>query len=131
VLKIFRDHFKKFVFLQVGVLDAGRFKGAEEVENLKSSVEGELQKYVDYMKRHNFQSEGTYSIGTDVVTEIENLALTITERYPGCVLFAGQIVFDDESVITRLLHNYTAFAVQRRLYHHGIPVFIVPIAARG
>jgi hypothetical protein len=30
-------------------------------------------------------------------------------------------------MMTRILHNYTSFAIQRRLYHRGIPVLILPV----
>jgi hypothetical protein len=43
------------------------------------------------------------------------------------VFFAGQIVFPEDSFITRWLHNYTAFAIQRRFYTKGIPIVILPV----
>jgi len=43
------------------------------------------------------------------------------------VFFTGQLVFERETVFTRWLHNYTAFALQRRLFLRGLPCAIVPI----
>jgi hypothetical protein len=37
------------------------------------------------------------------------------------------MVFQDESILTRWLHNYTVFELQRRLYQHGWPMLILPI----
>jgi len=43
------------------------------------------------------------------------------------VFFTGQLVFERETVFTRWLYNYTAFALQRRLFLRGLPCAIVPI----
>ncbi len=127
VIRLFKDTFKNFVFIQIGALDAGNFKGTEEIHNLKDYVETEVGKYVDYMNRHGFHAEGFTAIGVDVVEEVEKITPRITERFPNTVFFGGQLVFPKESFITRFLHNYTVFAVQRNLYREGIPVVIMPI----
>ncbi len=127
VLRLFRGHFKNFVFLQVGVIDAGRFKGIREIENLRRAVSEDLNRYVGLMRAYGYHAESIYALGTDVVDEVEKLALQTVERFPHSVLFAGQLVFPRESMVTRILHNYTSFAIQRRLYHRGIPVLILPV----
>ena len=43
------------------------------------------------------------------------------------MVFAGQLVFQRENVLTRSLHHETAFSVQRRLQFAGIQVIILPI----
>ena len=63
----------------------------------------------------------------DVVDGSGELAAKIVERYPQAVFFMGQLVFPEETLFSRLLHNNTVFAVQRRLYHQGIPFIILPI----
>ena len=127
VLRIFPDHFRNFVFIQVGVIDAGRFKGVEEIENLRQTVISDLAKYEELLRSHGYYAEGLFALGTDVVAEVEKLASQVVERFPSSVFFAGQLVFPRDSMITRILHNYTSFAVQKRLYQRGIPVFILPI----
>ena len=52
VLRIFPDHFRNFVFIQVGVIDAGRFKGVEEIENLRQTVISDLAKYEELLRSH-------------------------------------------------------------------------------
>jgi amino acid transporter len=127
VIRLFKDTFKNFVFIQIGALDAGNFKGTEELQNLKAYVETEVGKYVQYMNRHGFHAEAFTAIGVDVVEEVEKMTPRIIERFPNAIFFGGQLVFPKESFITRLLHNYTVFAVQRNLYRIGIPVVIMPI----
>ncbi|MBI4721405.1 MAG: APC family permease [Candidatus Stahlbacteria bacterium] len=127
VIKAFKNYFKNFVFLQVGVVDTGIFKGQETLEDLQNSIQEDLSKYVNFMRKENLYSDYQMSIGTDVVDEVENNIDTLIKKYPNSKIFAGQLLFKDETIITRLLHNYTAFAVERRLYHKGIPVFVMPI----
>ncbi len=79
------------------------------------------------MKRHGYYAEGFYSIGIDVADEITTIAPKILERFPQAVFFGGQLVFQEETFLSRLLHNYIVFAVQRRFYHQGIPFVILPI----
>ncbi len=127
VMRMFPKIYQNFIFLQVGVLDAGNFKGAAEVENLRDHSRREVERYVAYMKRHGFYAESHVALGTDIVDEAANLCETVAQRFPQAQFFAGQLVFKDESLLTRLLHNHTVFELQRRLYRHGWPMLILPI----
>jgi hypothetical protein len=108
-------------------VDAGIFKGAEELAGLKERVDDDVARYVEYMRRHGFYSEAFTSIGTDVVEEVIKIAPKIVERYPNAVFFGGQLVFPEDSIITRWLHNYIVFTLQRRFYHRGLPFVVLPI----
>jgi amino acid transporter len=127
VMRMFPNVYQNFIFLQVGVLDAGNFKGAAEVKNLHDHSEREVERYVAYMKRHGFYAESHFALGTDIVDEAAKLCDEIAVRFPQSQFFAGQLVFKDESFATRWLHNHTVFELQRRLYQHGRPMLILPI----
>jgi len=127
IIRLFGSAFKNFVFIQVGVVDAGNYKGAEEVTRMKTAVKKELDRYVNYMRRHGYYAAGYSSFGTDVVDEIARITPEILERFPNAVLFGGQLVFPKTSFLSGVFHNYTIFAVQRRFYNQGIPVVILPI----
>ncbi|MDD5270818.1 MAG: APC family permease [Candidatus Omnitrophica bacterium] len=127
IFRLFGDSFKNFVFLQIGVIDAGNFKGAEEIDRLEAHAKSEIGRYVKFVGEHGYHAEGIFALGTDVVQEASELALKLTEKYPQAVFFGGQIVFPKETFLTRLLHNYTVFSMQRKFYHEGIPVVILPI----
>jgi hypothetical protein len=71
--------------------------------------------------------KGLTSIGTDVVHKIITLAPDILTRFFNAVFFGGQIVFPNDSMLTRWLHNYTVFSSQRKLYADGIPFVVLPI----
>ena len=127
VFRLFGNIYKNYVFVEIGSIDAGNFKGADEIENLGSFVRNETSKYVQYMTEHGYYSEAYFSLGTDVVEEVNKLVPAITEKFPDIVFFGGQLVFSKESMMDRWLHNYTVFAVQRNLYVHGIPFVILPV----
>ena len=127
VFRLFGSTYKNYVFVEIGSIDAGNFKGADEIENLGSFVRNETSKYVDYMNDHGHYAEAYFSIGTDVVDEVNKLVPSIREKFPDIVFFGGQLVFTNETIMDRWLHNYTVFAVQQNLYVHGIPFVILPV----
>ncbi len=127
VLRMFPGVFKNFVFVQVGVVDAGNFKGAAEVENLRRHTEEGNRRYVAYLRSRGFYAESVEAMGIDVVQKASELAPAILERFPNGIFFGGQLVFRQETLLTRLLHNYAVFALQRRFYQRGLPLLILPI----
>ena len=127
VFRLFGNSYKNYVFVEIGSIDAGNFKGADEIDNLGNFVRNETSKYVDYMTEHGYYAEAYFSLGTDVVDEVNKLVPAIREKFPDIVFFGGQLVFTKESMMDRWLHNYTVFAVQRNLYVHGIPFVILPV----
>lgn len=127
IFRLFGGTYKNYVFLQVGSVDAGNFKGADEIENLTDYINKEADRYVVYMKEHGYYAEAFTKVGTDVVDEINSLVPDITKKFHNVVFFGGQLVFPEESFMTRWLHNYIVFAVQRKFYRQGIPIVILPI----
>jgi len=127
VVRMFPKVYQNFVFVQVGVLDAGNFKGASEVKNLREHSQKEVGRYVAYMSKRGFYAEAHYALGTDIVDEAAKLCGVIAEKFPQAQFFAGQLVFKDESMVMRWLHNHTVFELQRRLYQNGRAMLILPI----
>lgn len=127
IIRLFGGTFKNFAFVQVGIVDAGNFKGTEEVARMRTDVKKELDRYVHYMRCHGYYAAAYSSFGTDVVDEIAKVTPEILERFPNAILFGGQLVFPKTTFISGMFHNYTIFAVQRRFYSEGIPVVILPI----
>ena len=127
VVRMFPKVYKNFIFVQVGILDAGNFKGAAEVDNLREHSRIAVERYVSYMARRGFYAEAQVALGTDIVDEAARRCNLIAEKYPQAQFFAGQLVFKDESLVTRWLHNHTVFELQRRLYQNGRAMLILPI----
>ena len=126
VVRLFGNTFRNFVFVQVGVIDAGNFKGIEEIDKLGTHIENELNRYVELARVEGFYAETASGIGTDAVDGIVDIVDKIRSRYPNAVFFGGQMVFPRDDIFERLLHNYTTFAVQKRFYRQGIPFLIMP-----
>jgi hypothetical protein len=127
VVRLFGGAFKNFVFVQVGVVDTGNFKGTEEVENLQKYVDGEVGSYVDFFTENGYYAEGITSVGTEVVDEANSLVPRIRDKYADPIFFGGQLVFKENTFMNNLLHNYIVFQLQQTMYQQGITFVILPI----
>ena len=125
--RIFPHYYKNFVFLSVGVVDWKNFKGADEVTRLEAHVKGELQKYVRMANRFGFYAESVHSVKLDTLAAVEGECEKIQKRFNRAVFFVGKLVFEQENLLSRFLHNQTAFSIQRLLQFRGIPTIILPI----
>lgn len=128
--KSFPGHFKNFVFVSVGVIDTDRFKGVAEIDNLKESIQKDLDLYVDMAQSMGFYAESRMTLETDVTEGLEGLCQTVGEEWAKKVFFTGQLVFERETIWNRLLHNQTSFSLQRKLLFRGLEVVILPIRVR-
>ncbi len=130
ILRLFPGYYRNIVFASVGVVDSGHFKGAGAVESLVADTERSLQRYVDFARRLGFAAEARYRVGTDVLLEAEQLSHEVHREFPKAVFFLGKLVFAQEKFYYRILHNDTAFAIQRRLQFSGLPTIVLPIRMR-
>ncbi len=118
--------FEGVLFLSVGVVDSGNFKGSDAVEDLRHHTAQSLDKYVDHARRLGMPAIGYMAIGTDPVDELEHLCVAVKKQFPRSVFFAGQLVFQKDTWYQRWLHNETAYSLQRRLQWDGVPMVILP-----
>jgi hypothetical protein len=130
VPRLFGMHFKNFVFVGVGVIDSSRFKGREEIENLRRQTEESLEKYVTFIKRQGYYAEYWCAFGTDAIDELERLAHEVAKRFPRSVFFSGKLVFEQEKFWHKVLHNQAAFSLQRRLQFAGLQMDVLPVRAQ-
>lgn len=127
IIHLFGKEFKNFVFVQIGVIDAGTFKNPEEIVLFQQKTQHDVQQYVQFMNRQGFYADGLSFSGMEIIDEIDKRVPEILQKYPNAVFFGGQLVFQNDSFWTRLLHNYTVFALQKLFYLKGIPFIILPI----
>jgi hypothetical protein len=123
-------YYKNLVFVSVGVVDSGNFKGVEAMQELRLHTEETLHKYVDLANRLGMPSTSFMAMGTDPVEELEHLCVDVYKRFPRSTIFAGQLLFSRDSIYQRLFHNQTAFSLQRRLQWDGVPMVILPTRVR-
>lgn len=127
VQRLFPGYYRNILFLSLGVVDSGKFKGADELEALKQKTEADLQRYVDFARGLGLNAEYRYTLGTDVVQESQDLCGGVAREHSQVVFFLGKLVFAKEKLFHRILHNDTAYAIQRRLQFDGLQTVVLPI----
>ena len=131
ILRNFPDLYKNVIFISIAVVDSGSFKGVKELEALKESSRSSLVKYVDLARRLGFAADYRLDIGIDVVESATGLCESIAEEFPKSTFFTGQLIFQPLNLFHKLLHNETAFAIQRRLEWKGMTTVILPVRVRS
>ncbi|MDD5223224.1 MAG: APC family permease [bacterium] len=122
----FPGKFKNVVFISVGAIDSGAFKGEDAVDRLRDRIQKELEKYVDLMSGQGVPATYKLAVGTDVVSELERLCLEVAREFPQVTYFAGQLIFQRERWYQPILHNETAYILEKRLHLAGRTMVIIP-----
>jgi amino acid transporter len=126
--RVFPGQFRQIVFVAAGVIDAGAFKGKDEIDRLRDNIDRDLARYVAFARTHlGWAAESDSAIGTEAVAELDRLCREVALRFPRSVFFAGKLIFQRDSWYQRLLHNETAAAVERRLQFAGLPMIVMPV----
>jgi amino acid transporter len=118
---------RRFVFLSVAQVDSAEFRSEIRVAALRQAREKDLQRFLDLARGMGIEAEQHLAVGTDVVEALERLAVETAEKYQGILFVAGQIVFERETLATRLLHNEVAFILQKRLTFRGLDLLVLPV----
>ncbi len=127
VQRLFPDHFKNFIFLSVGEVDAQSYDGQGALRTLRYEIENSLRYYVNFCHSHGLAAKSCLAFGTDPVEELIKLADEVSREFPTAVCFASKLIFAKESFFTRWLHNQTALAIQQRLHIIGQQMVILPM----
>jgi amino acid transporter len=127
VQTLFPHQYKSYLFVSVGVIDSAIFKGHSEIEALEKHTVEDLQKYVDFARKLGFKADYRYKIGTEAVQSVVELCEEVRKEFPRSIFYLGQLVFENDRVYYRILHNETAFAIQRRLQFAGLQAVVLPI----
>lgn len=130
ILKEFPGFYKNLIFISVGVIDSGDFKGEGAVENLTLRTRLSLDKYIALAERIGLPAKSEFGIGTDAVDEAVKICQKVSEEYKRVTFFAGKLIFQREKWYQRLLHNETAFLIQKRLGEFGKTVVVLPAVVR-
>ena len=126
VQRLFPRHFKNFIFVSVGVIDSATFN-SKEVEEVRHRTRTALDEYQALAQRLGIAATTRMAVGTETVAEVEKLATTVGREFPRSVFFAGKLVFQKERWYQRLLHNESAYQLQRRLQFAGLDVMVLPV----
>ncbi len=110
ITKLFKNHYKNIVFVSVGVIDSGNFKGSEELQRLEQRVKSDLQKYMAWCREYKINADYRMEIATEAVPAVEKICRALAKEYPDSVVFTGKLIFRKQHWYQRLLHNETALS---------------------
>jgi hypothetical protein len=127
LLRMFKRHFRGVVFVSVAVVDSDVFKGEQEVAALETRTREHLARYERFGRSLGLATASAYSVGTEVAVEAETLGRELYGKYPEGLVVAGQLIFEEDTLWNRVLHNETAFIIQQRLQHAGVPMVVLPV----
>ncbi len=124
-------HFEQIVFVSVGVIDSGNFKGSKELDGLKAQTLSSMEKYVALARKFGMAATSMMEMGNEPVEPAAELCIEAALRFPNAMFFAGKLVFQRDTFFSNILHNQTAMAIQNRLQWLGYAMLILPIRVWG
>jgi hypothetical protein len=127
VQKAFPKVFKNFVFATVGEIDTEEFNDKTLWNQLRRNTKHMLQNYVEFCSYVGLPSTYYHAYGTDVAEKLTTLTDRIARDFPNCIFFSTKIISDSDNFLTQLLHNQTAYLMQRRLHNKGRTMIIMPL----
>ena len=125
--KYFPGHFKNVVFVSIGVVNSGNYKGVEALQDLREHVEDDLKKYVEMARRMGIPAAYRLEVGTEVIEPAVLLCTELAKEYRRSMVFGSKIIFQKPQWYHRLLHDETASAMQAQLQWEGVPMSILPV----
>ena len=127
VQRMFPDHFKNFIFLNVRTVDSHSYGGSEDMNLVKMEAGVALTYFVNFCHSKGWASKSYLDFGTDPIEEATRQAAQVHEEFPNCIFFASKLIFENENWLIRLLHNQAPLAIQRRLHLQGLQMVILPM----
>ena len=68
-----------------------------------------------------------FAIGTEAVEVATRVCREVGKEFPRSMFFAGKLIFQSEKWYQRVLHNETAYQLQRRLQFLGLNAMVLPV----
>jgi hypothetical protein len=94
--KLFPGHFKNIVFVSVGVIDSGNFKGSEEIARLEERTRDNLQKYVRWCLANGIKADYRMAMATEAIETVEKICRQLNKEFPKSIVFTGRLIFRKE-----------------------------------
>ncbi|HYA20756.1 MAG TPA: APC family permease [Burkholderiales bacterium] len=127
VQRLFPNHFKNFIFLAAGEVDAKSYDAKETLNELQQKISDSLNYYIGFCHSHGLAAAAFQVFGCDPVDELTELTEKVAQQFPNCVFFASKLIFQHDNFLTRMLHNQTALTMQARLHLRGMQMVILPM----
>jgi hypothetical protein len=127
VQRLFPGVFKNFVFASVGEIDTEEFTDQTMWHKLRRDTKLMLKNYVDFCTGRGLASTYYHDYGTDVIDSASNLCERIQQDFPRSVFFATKLIFENETLMHQMLHNQTAYLLQKKLHSRSQNLIIMPM----
>lgn len=127
IQRLMPGYFKNYVFVSVGVLDSGNFKGSEAIAQLEAEGRLHLAKYVAWCRQQGLEADSRFKLGTETIDTLEETVIEVSREFPRMIVFTGKLIFKEQRWYQPILHNETAAAIQRRLQFNGVQVVVLPV----
>ena len=127
VQRLFPGHFKNFVFVSVGVIDSASFVNVQAVDEVRARTAAGLRRYVELAAGLGLAADARMAVGTETVAVAADLCGQIAREFPRALFFAGKLIFERERWYQRVLHNETAYQLQRRRQFAGLNAMVLPV----
>ena len=127
VQRLFPGYYKNFIFISIGVIDSASFKDSDEVREVKERTVQSLQRYVTLAHGLGLAADYRFALGTEAVDVATRVCRDVGKEFPRTMFFAGKLIFQKEQWYQRLLHNETAYQLQRTLQFSGLNAMVLPV----
>jgi len=127
VQRLFPGYFKNFLFVSVGVIDSASFVNVEAVDEVRDRTAADLRRYVELATGLGLAADARMAVGTEAVATAADLCGRIAREFSRPLFLAGKLIFQRERWYQRLLHNETAYQLQRRLQFAGLNAMVLPV----
>lgn len=127
IQRTFPNLFTNFIFVSIGVVDTATFTDVEEVHRVEERTREALEQYVNLARGLGMNADLRLRLDTEPVEAGAKLCFEVAREFRQVVFFAGKLIFEEETLMHRLLHNETALAIQKRLHFGGQKMVVLPI----
>ncbi|HUP91395.1 MAG TPA: amino acid transporter, partial [Solimonas sp.] len=127
VRRMFPDRFRNVVFVSVGEVDKQAFDGQGAIRTLQARLDNSLHYFTSYCVSQGLAASARQATGADPLEELSRLTVEVLREFPNSVCFAAKLVFDEDNVLTRWLHNEMPMQMQQKVHLAGGEMVIVPV----
>jgi hypothetical protein len=130
IKRTFKDYYKNFVFVDVGVIDSFSMIGQNKIKQIKRSLQGDLDYLVEFCQSHNMPAMSRFDLTIDPVGKIGDIAKSLTQHFDNCAFFASQLIFPGNNWVQKIIYNKTVSLLQYEIYSQGYNMMILPVKVK-
>ena len=121
-------HYKNYVFLAVGEVDATSYDGHQKMEGLREEMQKSMSYYIEFCNQHGLAATSKIAFGTDPVKEFIKITNEAYVEFPNeSITFASKLLFAKTNFFTKFLHNQTPLEIQEQLHFTGRQMILLPM----